>query len=211
MKRKTTDLCARLAARGVEYKLDNGVMIRGGHQDLYTEWQGKGGVQWIYNEVRREGVTVGTKLTHRGPIEPEQAVEATLGPVVDNDACDGCCIFDELYDQRTGLLAAFCSTLVGSMIKAGRSRAQILEVFFKSHRHHDGSMYDGYFIVGVNCAHIGVEPDRWATFYCQDKWWTRFLVPSVELATESDVDTTEDAMQRLLDKFTTTAFAMQEE
>ncbi len=134
------------------------------------------------------------------PVEPGQAVETTFGPTIDGNTSDGYHTFDELYDHRTGLLMALCNTWA-ALLRSERWSADLIakDGVFKSRRHDDGSMFDGMFIVGVNCTSEG---HKWATWHCEDKWWDLFFIPELEIAPKWDGHTPAEALERLLDAFT---------
>lgn len=112
------------------------------------------------------------------------------------DTSDGWHTFDELYEHRTALLMALCNLRACILDSRGYLDATGRYVF-KSRQHHDGEMYDGMFIVGINCARVG-EPDEWATWHCEDEWWDRFVVPELDRAPKWDGHTPKDALERLL-------------
>lgn len=115
------------------------------------------------------------------------------------DTSDGYHTFDELYEHRTGILAALLDVVYWVAIRyANWPDERIAErELFKSRRHHDGGMYDGFFIVGINCS-TDEEHVEWATWHCEDKWWDTFLIPEVERAPEWDGHTPKDALDRLV-------------
>lgn len=69
-------------------------------------------------------------LCEKCETELEQWFNKNMG-----DISDGYHTFNELYHHRAILFANICN-------KSGKS--------WKSKKHHDGSMYDGMFIVGIN-------------------------------------------------------------
>lgn len=120
-----------------------------------------------------------------------------------SDTSDGWHTFDELYEHRTGLLAALCNmTHVLLAIEGIRSDADVGAYLFKSRRHHDGEMYDGMFIVGINCNCDSDKPALWATWHCEDEWWDKFAIPELDRAPEWDGHTPKDALERLVHAFT---------
>lgn len=95
-----------------------------------------------------------------------------------------------LYDQRAGILAALCNmTNLMAGVKEGTKAP------FKSHRHDDGSMYDGFFIIGIP------TKDGWSTYHIEDKWWDAFRIGELEKAPEFDGHTPEDALGRIVRNF----------
>lgn len=143
-----------------------------------------------------------------GAMEPVTFVPKTKAP---GDTSDGYHTFDELYEHRTGLLAALCNCFAQHLIDVfdlhgvAANYAELVQELsrwvFKSRHHHDGEMYDGFFIVGINCKTLS-GPDRWATWHCEDKWWDRFNIPELDKAPEWDGHTPEEALDRLVRCFT---------
>ena len=124
-----------------------------------------------------------------------------------SDTSDGYHTFAELYDHRAALLVSTCNLIIAiaAMMRLGGNDNDALfaRTVCKSRRHHDGSMYDGYFVVAINCSPDPTSADGygdlWATWHCEDKWWDYFIVPEVERAPEFDGHTPKDALDRLLD------------
>ena len=76
---------------------------------------------------------------------------------------DGSHTFDELYYHRMVLVSIICNTY--------RKYA------WKSWNHHDGSMFEDYFIVGVSIDGIGDY-----TYHFHKYYWDNFMVKEMELA-----------------------------
>lgn len=94
------------------------------------------------------------------------------------DLFDGYHTFNELYHHRAVLFSVICNIL--------RDKA------WKSKLHHDGSMYDGMFIVGIETSH------GHATYhYDIDPYWDMFHVEELEKAPEWDGHTPEHALERI--------------
>lgn len=96
------------------------------------------------------------------------------------DISDGYHTFNELYDHRAALTAALFKSLPSDMV-------------YKSKKHHDGTMYDGMFIVGANLPDIGAI----SYHYDLDQWWDIFNIREVENAPEWDGHTPNDVIERL--------------
>ena len=96
------------------------------------------------------------------------------------DISDGYHTFNELYDHRAALTAALFKSLPSDMV-------------YKSKKHHDGTMYDGMFIVGTNLPDIGAI----SYHYDLDPWWDIFNIREVENAPEWDGHTPNDVIERL--------------
>lgn len=99
-------------------------------------------------------------------------------PPITGDTSDGYHTFNELYHHRAILFSVICN--------------ERPEVTWKSKRHHDGTMYDGMFIVGIE------TPEGQATYhYDIDPYWNLFRVKELELAPEWDGHTSCEAIRRI--------------
>lgn len=97
---------------------------------------------------------------------------------IDGDTSDGYHTFNELYHHRAVLFSV--------IVKAFSDKA------WKSLRHHDGTMYDGMFIVGID------TPDGQATYhYDIDPYWDMFECRELECAPEWDGHTPAQAIERI--------------
>ena len=102
-------------------------------------------------------------------IEPEK---------VTGETSDGYHTFDELYDHRARLFSV--------IVRDHR------ELAWKSRLHHDGTMYDGMFIVGVE------TPEGQATYhYDVDPYWGIFDCEELGRAPEWDGHTPQQAIDRI--------------
>jgi len=94
------------------------------------------------------------------------------------DISDGYHTFNELYHHRAVLFSVICN--------------QNPLCSWKAKKHHDGSMYDGMFIVGIN------TPEGQATYhYDIVPYWDVFCVPEGEFAPEWDGHTPDEAIKRI--------------
>lgn len=91
---------------------------------------------------------------------------------VDGGTSDGYHTFDELYHHRMMLFAVICNTY--------KNKA------WKSWKHDDGTMYDDYFIVGVE------TPEGQYTYHYHKDFWYLFEVYQMELAPKWDGHKPED-------------------
>ena len=97
---------------------------------------------------------------------------------VTGDTSDGYHTFNELYHHRAVLFSV--------IIKMFPGRA------WKSRKHHDSSMYDGMFIVGID------TPDGQATYhYDVDPYWDMFECKELDRAPAWDGHTAEQAIERI--------------
>lgn len=102
-------------------------------------------------------------------IEPEK---------VTGETSDGYHTFDELYDHRAKLFSV--------IVRDHR------ELAWKSRLHHDGTMYDGMFIIGVE------TPEGQATYhYDVDPYWGIFDCEELGRAPEWDGHTPQQAIDRI--------------
>lgn len=113
-------------------------------------------------------------------------------PVCD---CDGYHTFDELYEHRFALFEALTKSFLawGNSIGGRRVEPERDWSVWRSRLHNDGSMYDGWFIVGV-----GKEPDEQITYHIPDRLWDSFdHCETLERAPEWDGHTPDDVLKRL--------------
>lgn len=97
---------------------------------------------------------------------------------IDGDTSDGYHTFNELYHHRAVLFSV--------IVKAFPERA------WKSRKHHDGTMYDGMFIVGID------TPQGPATYhYDVDPYWEMFACRELDRAPEWEGHTPAEAIARI--------------
>lgn len=100
------------------------------------------------------------------------------GMEITGETSDGYHTFNELYHHR----AVLFSVIV----------ANYPDRAWKAKKHHDGTMYDGMFIVGID------TPDGQATYhYDIDLYWDMFKCREVEFAPEWDGHTPAQAIGRI--------------
>ena len=145
-----------------------------------TQWSTHNGA-FVYLARERDGkllveTVAPTKCS--ASCTPEQAVEATLGARITGETSDGFHTFNELYHHRAVLF---------SVIVRDHN-----ELAWKSKLHHDGTMYDGMFIVGIE------TPKGQATYhYNIDPYWDMFDCKELDRAPEWDGHTPDDAIGRI--------------
>ena len=97
---------------------------------------------------------------------------------IDGETSDGYHTFNELYHHRAVLFAVICN--LHPLCS------------WKAKKHHDGTMYDGMFIVGIN------TPAGQATYhYDVDPYWDMFKIPEAEFAPDWDGHTPDEAIRRI--------------
>ena len=101
-----------------------------------------------------------------------------VAPVITGETSDGYHTFNELYHHRAVLFSV--------IVKVCPDHA------WKSRKHHDGTMYDGMFIVGIE------TPDGQATYhYDIEPYWDMFQCKELEYAPEWDGHTPAQAIARI--------------
>ena len=109
-------------------------------------------------------------------VERQPTVDAE--PVITGETSDGYHTFNELYHHRAVLFSV--------IVKAFPDKA------WKSKKHHDGTMYNGMFIVGIE------TPDGQATYhYDIEPYWDMFCCKEIEYAPEWDGHTPAQAIERI--------------
>jgi len=93
----------------------------------------------------------------------------------DGDTSDGYHTFNELYEHRHTLFALVCKTFGG----------------WKSRLHDDGTMFEGWFIAGVD------TPQGQATYHLPLPWWDRYEVRELPKAPKWDGHSPSDVLTRL--------------
>lgn len=110
--------------------------------------------------------------------EVSELIELIRPVPVTGATSDGYHTFDELYHHRAVLFSVIVATF------RGRS--------WKSLHHHDGTMYDGMFIVGID------TPAGPATYhYDVEPYWDMFPCEVLDRAPEWDGHTPSDAIERI--------------
>lgn len=121
-----------------------------------------------YDAIELDGMIKG--------LEESKTVDAE--PVITGETSDGYHTFNELYHHRAVLFSV--------IVKAFEDKA------WKSRKHHDGTMYDGMFIVGVE------TPYGQATYhYDMEPYWEMFCCKEIERAPEWDGHTPAQAIERI--------------
>ena len=101
-----------------------------------------------------------------------------VAPVITGETSDGYHTFNELYHH--------CAVLFSVIVKAFPDHA------WKARKHHDGTMYDGMFIAGIE------TPDGQATYHYDIKpYWYMFECKELEYAPEWDGHTSAQAIDRI--------------
>lgn len=169
--RAALELRRLLDERGVEWTVPD----ESWNQDSITYWK-VGSIKWVAFESEND--TLWLNCNSVTDLTLKQAIAATLGPTITGETSDGYHTFNELYHHRAVLF---------SVIVRDHQ-----ELAWKSKLHHDGTMYDGMFIVGIN------TPKGQATYhYDIDPYWEMFDCKELERAPEWDGHTPDQAIERI--------------
>lgn len=106
--------------------------------------------------------------------------------------CDGYHTFDELYDHRITLFIALAKTieLIGLLSKKiGQESIPV----WRSKKHHDGTSYDGWFIMGIK-KEAGKQISYHLPLSC---WGETEFAETLDRAPEWDGHTSDDVLERL--------------
>lgn len=120
---------------------------------------------------------------NKRPLEDElckkiKELERRCSEKINGETSDGYHTFNELYYHRAVLFSAICRCFP--------------ERSWKSRKHHDGTMYPGMFIVGIE------TDDGQATYhYDIEPCWDMFPVKELEQAPEWDGHTPQQAIERI--------------
>lgn len=129
-------------------------------------------------EIIEKNSYAGGEWVFRNRIKNQLRALPDQTPPITGDTSDGYHTFNELYHHRAVLFSV--------IVKAFPDKA------WKARKHHDGSMYDGMFIVGIE------TPDGLATYhYDIDPYWDVFGCSEVEFAPEWDGHTAAQAIERI--------------
>ena len=109
---------------------------------------------------------------------------------------DGFHTFDELYEHRVTLFIALCLQLrekINADNVNGVKMAEISNKIWRSKKHADNTMFDGWFILGIN-----KKKDEQITYHLPIKRWdeTEFA-ETLDKAPEFDGHTPNDVIERL--------------
>lgn len=140
--------------------------------DLISKTEAEKAIESIGIQVAKDKVSTVAKCVNA--VHFLHAVE----PVINGDTSDGYHTFNELYHHRAVLFSV--------IVKAFPERA------WKARQHHDGTMYDGMFIVGID------TPVGQASYhYDINPYWDMFACRELERAPEWDGHTPAQAIERI--------------
>lgn len=109
-----------------------------------------------------------------------------------NLVSDGYHTFGELYDHRISLFIAVCKMHFAKFLSA-ETPANEKRFVWRSKAHSDGSVWDGWFILG-----IGILPGEQITYHLPTSRWEECDCSiSLDKAPEWDGHTSADVLERL--------------
>lgn len=119
-----------------------------------------------------------TEISIKAVVERIEDFPTEEIPPITGETSDGYHTFNELYHHRAVLFSV--------IVKAFPEKA------WKARKHHDGTMFDGMFIVGIE------TPSGQATYhYDVNPYWDMFSCKEVDLAPEWDGHTPAQAIERI--------------
>ncbi len=102
--------------------------------------------------------------------------------------CDGYHTFDELYEHRIALFIALCRQI--QQFEDDEYPTDI----WKSKAHHDGTVWDGWFIMGIN-----TDQGKQISYHLPMKYWDSLNdILTLDSAPIWDGHTPDDVIERLL-------------
>lgn len=109
-----------------------------------------------------------------------------------NEVFDGYHTFTELYEHRLALTVALFK-IYDNYLTPLRSRVKS----WKSKLHHDGTMFQGYFIVGMSVLDWNGKTQQ-ITYHYELQHWDKFNVMELDRAPVYDGHTAQDVIERLM-------------
>jgi hypothetical protein len=109
------------------------------------------------------------------------------------DVSDGYHTFDELYQHRHALFIALCK-IYDNYITPLQTRVKC----WKSKLHHDGSMFEGQFILGMTITEF-TGPMKEISYHLPLNLWTKINVIQLKNAPPYSGYTSDDVVRRLLE------------
>lgn len=156
--------------------------IRCGVEDRGLQNDAYGAAEWAYQEGLEYALSClpeGHLATGKGGDDtPQPSPQSDMVAVpITGDTSDGYHTFNELYEHRHTLFAA--------LLRCYPTEA------WKSKKHDDGTMFDGWFIAGIH------TPEGNATYHIPMRLWDTFEAHEVETAPKWDGHTSADVCKRL--------------
>ena len=145
-------------------------------KDRYIQGIANRKTYWV--ECNKCQARIQNRRSAKRAVEAWNADYRRAQPEITGETSDGYHTFNELYHHRAVLFSVICNSNP--------------ELAWKSKLHHDGTMYDGMFIVGVE------TPDGQATYhYDIEPYLDMFCVPELPQAPEWDGHTPAQAIERI--------------
>jgi len=124
-------------------------------------------------------------IIHDDTSAPESSSDAIGG------LSDGYHTFDDLYEHRITLYIALCKTMANKRYYGSDGNRQL--GVWKSRRHSDGSVWDGWYLLGIFS-----EPGEQITYHLPTSRWDACdFAQEVDAAPPFDGHTSSDVLQRI--------------
>src|SRR5262245_27467319 len=146
-------------------------------------------------------------VTPHGPTQIDEVIDTEkqtrISLVFKCDAeitvSDGHHTMEELYEHRHALFIALCKAYDSYVTPLNFPHVR----FWKSLQHHDGSSYEGWFILGISRQKIPFNNDdpiemQHVAYHLPMKHWDTVDVPTLERAPYYDGYTPENVIKRLV-------------
>jgi hypothetical protein len=109
--------------------------------------------------------------------------------VTTNEISDGYHTFGELYEHRFTLYIKLCEMI----IREAKAMRRTPPFVFKAKQHADGSMYEGWFLLGIDD-----RQGKQISYHLPLSWWDKTsFAATLDKAPEFDGHTSEDVLERL--------------
>lgn len=109
------------------------------------------------------------------------------------EVSDGYHTFNELYEHRIILYLALCKCLFDSYTEYVTHFNKMKNPIWRSYAHSDGSVWDGWFLLGIE-----TEKGKQITYHLPTKYWDECgYADTLEKAPEFDGHTSAEVLQRI--------------
>jgi hypothetical protein len=114
-------------------------------------------------------------------------------PMQADDVGDGHHTMSELYEHRFALFTALIKAYDSIITPLGPTSVYC----WKSRYHHDGTMFDEWFIAGISKRNLD-RTETHITYHLPKEWWDKLSCIEIMAAPIWDGHTSKDVIQRLL-------------
>lgn len=132
-----------------------------------------------------------SSVANNGDFDKDATEWTFLGDEESLVVTDGYHTMEELYDHRMALNIALFNIIHNGLTPYRGNQLPFGYKVMKSKKHHDGTMFDGYFIV------MAITPQGQISYHYKLEHWDQFRVPEVERTPEWDGHGSLQVMERL--------------